>query len=394
MRSSLSPGIILSRRASLALAISGLCAAAARGEGVTTGWASIDAAAAKLIADHAAPGVSISVLKEGRFVYSKGFGLANLETVTLALPKSVYKIGSITKQFTASALLALAEDRKLSVDDPLARYFGDFPRAGEITLRQMLTHTSGLGNYTAAVPHESVIQESRLDYDDAALYRLMLSTKPLYPYEPGTVWAYSNTAYVLLGLIVQKVAGEPYGAFYERRLFERAGLADTAVDDAADVVPARASGYTPDPGAASQFDNASFISMTIPGGAGSMRSTSEDLCRWHEALFGGRVLAPESVKQMITPQRLKDGSLPKEAVSADHKDAPKPVEYGFGLQITTVGGRRAIGHPGGISGFSSVVQTIPDAHASLAVLVNCDHGVKVREGFNAVQAATAKAALA
>ena len=383
----------ITRRGSLALALGGAWATAARAADAPSAWAAVDAAANTLIADQASPGVSISVSKNGRLIYSKGFGFANLETATPAAPKSAYKIGSITKQFTAAALMQLAEEGKLSIDDPLARFYPSFPRAGEITLRQMLTHTSGLGNYTNTESRDAFIQEARLDYDNDALYRLMLGTKPLYAHEPGTVWDYSNTAYVLLGMIAQKVGGEPYPVLYKRRLFDRAGLADTAVDDAAAVVVGPASGYTPHAGGAG-FDNASFIAMSIPGGAGFLRSTSEDLCRWHTALFGGKVVGADSLKQMTTPHRLKDGALPKAAQGPDAKGEARTVQYGFGLQTDTVEGRRAVGHGGGINGFASMLQTFPAEGISSAVLINCDGGAKLGPDSLALRTAVAKAALA
>lgn len=335
-------------------------------------WADVDAAAAKLIVDQATPSLSISVLRKGRFVYSKGFGFANLETQTATTPKSVYLIGSITKQFTAASMMLLAEAGKLSVDDPLSKYFPDFPRGGEITLRQMLTHTSGLGEYTY---FKTFSQEARLDYDADALYKAMLEmNNPLYAYPPGTVWAYSDTAYALLGLIVQKLGGVPYGAFFRDSVIARADLVDTAVDDAADVVPHRASGYAWRKGEPGCWDNASFISRTIAGGAGSMRSTSEDLCRWHEALLGGRVISAASLKEMVTPNRLKGGELPKTAPGPGYKAPPTPVEYGFGLETTTIDGRQTIGHLGHINGFTSSLLTFPAEGVSIAILANCRVG--------------------
>lgn len=383
----------LTRRASLGLALGAVCAPAARAADSPGGWDAVDRAARKLIADRASPGVSISVRRQGRFVYSKGFGLANLETDAPTTARSIYKIGSITKQFTAAAVLLLAEDGKLSIDDNLSRFFPDFPRSSEITLRQMLTHTSGMGNYTADETPQAFMQQARLDYDADALYRLMLKTNPLYPYEPGTVYAYSNTAYVLLGLIVEKVGGEPYGAFYKRRLFDPAGLADTAVDDAAQVVPRRSSGYSPREGADGQFENASFISMTIPGGAGSIRSTSEDLCLWHEALFGSRILKPASLQAMITPHRLADGRLPLEASEPGAPGDPKPIEYGFGLATVTMEGRRAIGHHGGINGFASGLETFPSGPVSFSILLNTDGGSKLGPDYRALQDAVAAASI-
>lgn len=370
----------LSRRGALTLALSGALAAMARDAQARGRWDALRAAMDRLVGDRAAPGVSVSVMRAGRFEFAHGAGLANLETGTSVQPGSVFRVGSVTKQFTAAAILSLAEEGKLSVDDSLARYFADFPRAGEITVRQMLTHTAGLGNYTS-IPREAFNRLARLDYDPAALYQLMLGTKPLYVCEPGTAHAYSNTAYVLLGLIVQKVAGEAYGAYFKRRLFDRAGLTSTAVDDAADIVPQRVAGYTPTADGKA-FENAAYISMTVPGGAGSIRSTSEDLCRWHDALFNGRIIAPESLSQMLTPQRLKSGDLPPLRTLAG---LGRPVEYGFGLGMDTLAGRRVVGHNGSINGFSSLLQTVSAEKLSFSILVNSDSGPSLAGDVKAIR---------
>ncbi len=382
------------RRGSLALALGGAWAATARAADAPSPWDAVDAAARKTVADEASPGVSISVSRNGKLVYSKGFGSANLETGTPVAPTSLFKVGSITKQFTAAILMQLMEEGKLSVDDPLAKFYPSFPRANQITLRQMLSHTSGLGNYTNTETRKAFIDAARVDYDDDALYRLMLGTKPLYPHEPGTIWDYSNTAYVLLGMVAQKVGGEPYPVLYKRRLFDRAGLTDTAVDNAATVVPGRASGYTSHADGSPGFDNASFISMSIPGGAGFLRSTSIDLCRWHTALFGGKVVGAESLKLMTTPHRLKSGALPMQALPPGAKGAPKPIEYGFGLQSSTIEGRHALGHGGGINGFASMLQSFPADGITYAVLLNCEASAKLAPDSSALLAAVAKAAVA
>jgi D-alanyl-D-alanine carboxypeptidase len=371
----------LLKMAAAGTAATALGAGSARAAEVDPLWADVDAAAAKLIADQATPGLSISVLRKGRFVYSKGFGFANLETQTATTPKSVYMIGSITKQFTAASVMLLAEAGKLSVDDSLSKYFPDFPRGGEITLRQMLTHTSGLGDYqigATSIQRARLIQQARLDYDADALYKAMLATDPLYVSSPGTVWVYSDTAYVLLGLIVQKLAGEPYGSFFRDGVIARAGLADTAVDDAADVVSHRASGYASRKGEPGRWDNAHYISKTFEGGAGAVRSTSEDLCRWHEALWGGRVVSAASLKEMVTPNRLKGGELPMSAPGPGYTAPPAPVQYGFGLETTTVDGRQSIGHTGHIPGFSSSLQTFPTEGVSIAILTNGDDRAPVK----------------
>ncbi len=372
----------LTRRASLGLALGAASAAglvrATSAAGMASAaradplWTNVDAAAAKLLADQATPGLSISVLRKGQFVYSKGFGLANLETQTATTPKSIFLIGSLTKQFTAASVMQLADAGKLSVDDPLSKYFPDWPRGGEITLRHLLTMTSGLKDFFDGPNSETVLQAIRLDYDAEALYKLLLATKPLYISPPGTVWAYNSTGYQLLGLIVQKLTGEPYGVYYKEGVIARAGLADTAVDDTADVVLRRASGYAWHKGEPGRWDNAHLFSRTYAGPAGSMRSTSEDLCRWHEALLGGRVVSTASLKEMITPNRLKDGTLPLQAPEPGGKGPAAPVQYGFGLEMATIDGRKTIGHVGHISGFTSILLTFPDEDVSIAMIANCD----------------------
>ncbi|MBS0393354.1 MAG: beta-lactamase family protein [Proteobacteria bacterium] len=337
-------------------------------------WAGVEQRCRQLVADRVVPGISVCAQRDGRTVYAAGFGMANLETSTPVTSASVFKIGSISKQFTAAAITLLAQDGKLSLDDTLARFLPLFPRARDVTLRQMLTHTSGLGNYTEMASPEAFMQAARTDYDNSALIAAMAATKPLFKFEPGTGWAYSNTAYVLLGLVVEIAGGEPYQAFFRRRLFEPAGLASTAVDDAAEVVPQRVSGYSPREGAPTGFANASFISMTFPHGAGALRSTSEDLCRWHGALLGGRVVNAASLEQMLTPGRLANGSLPPTpaGMAAITGNADKPMEYGFGLMFGDFEGRRYVEHDGGINGFVSALRSFRTERVTVAMLVNTD----------------------
>src|SRR6185437_8443054 len=205
---------------------------------------------------------------------------------------------------------------------------------------------SGLGNYTNT---PTFVQSARIDYSDPQLIAAMAATNPLTTFEPGTAWSYSNTAYVLVGVVVEIASQQPYATFLRERLFEPIGLRSTAVDDAAEIVPNRVSGYTPNPKAASGFANASFISMTYPGGAGDLRSTPEDLCRWHTALLGGRVLRAESLRAMLTPVRLRDGSLPFNKEMAKALGEDKPIEYGFGIGLGDFEGHHYVEHGGGIN---------------------------------------------
>jgi CubicO group peptidase (beta-lactamase class C family) len=383
----------VSRRGALAFGASALGVAGALGAagGARAADASaasaLDDLSAKAVSDSLTPSIAVGVMKNGSMIYAKAFGSANLETMTAATPKTIYKIGSNTKQFTATAILLLQEAGALSIDDPLSRFLPDFPRSSEVTLRQMLTHTSGLGNFTQTNPPEKIAQMSRVDYDPKALLAAMAATDPLFVAPPGTAWSYSNTAYVLLGIVVEKVSGTPWGQFLKTRIFDVQGLSDTAKDDVTEVLPRRASGYTDHPGSPTLFDNCSFESMSIPAGAGALRSTVFDLCAWHGALFGGKVLSPASLKAMTTPGRLKDGGQPF-TIAAEGR--PKEaVNYGFGLNVGTFESHPYFDHNGGISGFLSHLRTFHADKVTVALLVNTSgYGRKgLGEGLKAVEEA-------
>ena len=375
-------GVLLSRRSALQLALAAAAGmalppafATSRGKAATANpFAAIDAMAEALIAEHATPGLSLAVMRTGNLLYARGYGAANLETNTPVTAETVFRVGSISKQFIATAVALLAEEGKLGYDDLLSKFLPLFPRANEITLRQMLNHTSGLGNYTDTQPREEFFQLARTDYGDTQLLAAMAATSPLFTSEPGTAWAYSNTAYVLLGLVVQVVSGEPYGVFLRRRLFEPAGMKQTAVDDTGEVVLHRASGYTAKATRPGEFRNADFISMTFPGAAGAMRSTPSDLCRWHAALLGGRIVKPETLRVMLTPGRLKNGELPAAPMAPDaKKDAQQAaIKYGFGLSLGDFEGHDYVEHDGGIFGFISLLRSFWPQQLTVAVLVNYD----------------------
>ncbi|WP_333592094.1 serine hydrolase domain-containing protein [Brevundimonas sp.] len=315
----------------------------------------------------ATPGLQVAVWRGGEALFSQGFGQANLETAAPLTPASVMRVGSVTKQFTAAVMLQLQQEGRLSLDDALARYRPDIPRAQDLILRRMLNHTSGLGNYTDRPDRAELMQAARADRTTAQNVAEVVAHQPFMAYEPGQGWAYSNSAYVLLGALIEQIDDRPLGETMKARLFDPLGLADTALDDAARVVPNRASGYTPRRGGG--FDNAAYVSMSFPAAAGALRSTCDDLCRWTEALHGGRVLNAGSLDQMLTPGRLIDGSRP-----LNRRGLPR--DYGLGLIVTDHPrlGRVAM-HDGDIMGFSAIVCRFLDTGLNVAVVSNCDaHG--------------------
>ncbi len=331
-------------------------------------WAAVEAQAARIVAEKLTPGIQICATRHGAKIFSKGFGLANVETATPVTPASVFRAGSITKQFTAAAILQLAQEGKLSLDDTLAKHLPDFPNADRLVLRRMLSHTSGLGDRTESNPLVS-LQASRTDWTTSQLYDLQKPAGQKLAYEPGTAWLYCNTAFVLLGMIVERLESQAYAKVVQRRFFAPLGLTQTAVDDATTVAPNRASGYSSALKSPSGFVNASFISMSITGGAGSLRSTAEDLCAWHGALLGGKVLQPASLKAMTTPVTLNDGALPTQTGAKGEK---QPVRYGYGVYLDLVDGHSSVAHNGHIQGFISYLETLTDAEVSFAVQLNTD----------------------
>lgn len=360
--------LLWSAAPALALAATPALAAQAAGAPAAS-WAEVDRLAQAMIADRRTPGLSVAVVRDGRTLYAKGFGLANLETGTPVTPETVFRVGSLIKQFTGALLLLLQREGLLSVDDRLSRWLPDFPRANDLTLRRMLTHTSGLGNYTDARP-ERLTREMRVAYAQAELVEIMKRTDPLFVFEPGEGWAYSNTAYALLGVVAEKATNQPFATLLKTRVLSPLGLSRSAFDDEAEVVPGRASGYSTAPTAPGGWANAPYLSMTYPGAAGSLRSTPSDLCAWHQAVLAGRLLNPAELMEWSTPGRTNAGELPTQPGPAG---APaRPVEYGFGIGAATIEGRRALVHTGGINGFVADLRTFTEEKLSLAVCANCD----------------------
>ncbi len=328
---------------------------------MTATAAAIDRAARAAVTEGVSPGLQVAVFKDGAPVLVKGYGQADLEQQAPVANSSVFRIGSVTKQFTAAAILKLQEEGRLSIDDRLAKYLPAFPGADGITIRQLLQHTSGLSNYPD--PADTTVKILPRSTDEMVAY---LGARPKgSDFAPGSSWSYSNAGYFLLGAIVEKVEGEKLAAVLKRRFFVPLGMTQTALDDESEIVPGRAHGYDGDgPG---KFKNAEFISMTVPRGAGAMRSTASDLARWNAALFGGKVLKPATFTAMIAPGTLANGQGTGPVILKQYGTAS---DYGFGLETSIVEGHRKVDHGGGIDGFSASLAEFPQDRVTVVVLSN------------------------
>jgi CubicO group peptidase (beta-lactamase class C family) len=309
----------------------------------------VDSVANAAVAQHKTPGVSVAVVRRGRTALAKGYGFADLENDIPATAETVYRIGSITKQFTSSAIMRLAEQGKLSLDDTLQKFLPTYDTKGNrVTVRHLLNHTSGIKSYTSLPAFGRVM---RLDLPHDSLVALFASEP--FDFKPGDRWLYDNSGYFLLGMIVEKVSGKPYGQYLQDEFFTPLGLKSTVYCDEAPLIKHRARGYVPKPGV--QFANADPLSMELPYAAGSLCSTVTDLAAWTAALSSGKVVSPSSYKQMTTPLTLNDG---------------KPLTYGFGLGVGALRGHRQISHNGGINGFVSELHHYVDDSTVVVVLTN------------------------
>lgn len=286
---------------------------------------------------------AVLVAKDGKPILRKGFGLANREWNIPVIPETEFRLGSITKQFTATAVLQLAEQGKLSLDDPISKYYAAAPAAwAPITLRHLLTHTSGIPSYTATMRLSS--SDARIDRTPEQIIALTRD-KPL-DFPPGSQMSYDNSGYILLGYVIEKVSGQTYQAYLRDHLFTPLGLKHTGYEIGGDILSRRAAGYIMWSG---KVANAPYLSMTLPYAAGSLYSDVDDLLAWDQALHSGKPLKPASVQAMFT----------------DYGD-----RYGFGQFVGALGGHRVWNHGGGINGFSTMLSRFPDDGLTVVVLSN------------------------
>jgi CubicO group peptidase (beta-lactamase class C family) len=330
--------------------------------------AAADAVAQAHLAAGVTPGMTVAVAKNGKIIFVRGYGKADVERDLAAGPETVYKIGSITKQFTAAVILRLVQTGKISLDDPITRFLPDYPAQGHrVTVRHLLNHTSGIKNFD-------------LDEDNGQLFGRDLSYREMidrfgkqpFDFKPGEKYQYNNTAYYLLGEIIGKVTGTPYAIYVERELLKPLGLVRTRYCDDSRMVPNSAKGYERKDG---KMVNARYVSVRSIGAAGALCSTAGDLIRWTHLLHGGKVVSPASLRQMTTATRLSDG---------------QSVGYGYGLFLGEFEGHPKVYHGGTGLGFLCLISHYPQDGLTIAVLMNSGTD---RHKRDQIERALARAAL-
>jgi CubicO group peptidase (beta-lactamase class C family) len=317
----------------------------------------VDSYIAAQLREQHVPGLALAVIRGGQVVKSQGYSLANIELDVPVTPDTVFQLGSIGKQFTATAILMLAEDGKLSLDDKITHYFpATAPRWNAITVRHLLNHTSGLADYTddkyIAPGGLTPLHQELTDHEILRRF----TTLP-FGFQPGEKWSYCNTGYAILGFLIQKVSGQSYGDFLEARVFKPLGMSATRVISESDIVPNRAAGYILEK---NEIKNQHWVSPhwnTLADGA--LYSTAADMTKWDAAITNGALLKPTSYAQMWTPAPLNNG---------------KNYPYGFAWDLMEINGHRLQEHGGAWQGFTAHYARYPDDQLSVIVLTNLESG--------------------
>ena len=293
------------------------------------------------------PGLSLLVARGGKIIRAQGFGLANVELQVPVKPETVFQSGSVGKQFTATAVMMLVEEGKVSLDDNLTKYFPHAPnRWNEVTVRELLSHTGGFGDYPKNF-------NFRKDWTEDELLK-MVEGIPL-EYAPGTKWEYSNLGYLTLGILIHRVTGEFYGDFLQQRIFQPLGMSSTRIISEADIVPNRAAGYRLVKG---ELKNQKWVAPMVNITAdGSLYFSILDLAKWDAALYTENLLKRSSLDLMWTPVKLKNGQ-------------PNKGNYGFGWFIDERNEHRCIHHDGSWQGFETAIDRYVDDQLTVVALTN------------------------
>jgi CubicO group peptidase (beta-lactamase class C family) len=294
------------------------------------------------------PGLAVTVLREGQVLLTSAFGLANLELSVPVSTESVFEIASITKSFTAAGTMMLVQEGKIHLDEKIVRYLPDIPMTwSEVTVRHLLTHTSGIKSYTWLPDFQYAWQKDEIIPRVAGF--------PL-EFPPGQEYAYNNTGFFLVGLIIEAVSGKSIGEFKEERIFAPLQMAATRPNDYSIIVKNRVSGYTWEEG---ELRHARGGAPAWANGAGWTLSTILDLVKWDAALYTERLLQQSSLEQMWNPAVLNSGAV---------------VEYGLGWSINSIAGKRVVGHGGGTRGFATYIARFINDRLTVIVLMNGGSG--------------------
>jgi len=308
----------------------------------------IDVAVNQVLASTKVPSASLAVVKDGHIAYLQAYGEARITPPMEATPQMQYPIGSISKQFTAAAILFLAQEGKLKLDDPVSKYLPDLTRANEVTIRMLLSHTSGYQDYWP----EDYVMTSMMVPTTAQHILDVWAKRPL-DFDPGTQWQYSNTNYVIAGSIVEKVSGTPLIDMLKKRIFVPLGMDNVYDTDASKLPATDPTGYERHalgPQRPSPLEGAGWMFA-----AGELAMPAHDLALWDISMLDRSLLSPASYTQMLTPVLLKNGTN---------------TNYGLGVFVRQRDGRNIIEHSGEVSGFVSENLLFPDQHAAIIVLTN------------------------
>jgi D-alanyl-D-alanine carboxypeptidase len=313
----------------------------------------------KGLSDETMPGFAYLISKDGKIIAEGGVGLANLENKTPIDTQTIFRAASITKQFTAVSILLLVEQGTLSLNDKLSNYFPELPNAEKITIRNLLDHTSGMWEQTKDEEFPfPVNQEVPVDVHLAYIQK----NKPYF--EPGEKWNYCNNGYLVLGLIIEKVAGIPLESYMQKQIFAPLGMKNSGLYGNNAEYKHGATGYGMRDGKPYRELDTNMFTYK---GAAALYTTVDDLLLWNEALHNGKIISSESYQQLITPHKFTNGFVPF-------------VGYGFGVGVEDIGGKHTLGHPGRMYGFQSDILRIPDDKINVIFLANVNNGQLPAEG--------------
>ncbi|MBI3712897.1 MAG: serine hydrolase [Burkholderiales bacterium] len=299
------------------------------------------------------PGATVIVTKEGKTIFRKAYGMSDMQAKRVMQPDDVMRLGSITKQFTAVAILMLVDEGKLALSDTVQSVFPDYPDTGKkITIEHLLTHTSGIPNFTSKPSFFAIMDKDISVSDMVASFK-----NDALEFEPGSAYNYSNSGYFLLGAIIEKISGDTYAKFVEKCLFLPLGMTHTAYEGYERTQYTQAAGHMSN---ADGFVASKVISMSVPYAAGSLRSSVDDLAKWDAAISAGKLLKPATWKRAFSDYVMSNGQT---------------AHYGYGWSLGQLEASPVIAHGGGINGFSTYALRLPNEKVYVAVLTNSDSGI-------------------